>query len=221
MNTYIDSAFSSNIKIDDIKVIFECGARQCEDSIEIHNTYKGIVYAFEADPLHVTKNYERKDELKNNGVIVFPKPLALYSHSGFIDFGSIDLENSFDKTDADSVGSILKLNYNRQWNDTPLRIQQKFIKVECITIDLISNILNVIPDMLCLDAQGSELEIIKGANEVLHNIKYIITEINYNQFYENMPLFEDIDKFLTERNFELVHKTGTYAFADALYRNKK
>lgn len=49
-----------------------------------------------------------------------------------------------------------------------------------------------------IDVQGYELEVFKGAEKTLHNIDYIISEINRDDVYENCAKVEEIDSFLSK-----------------------
>ncbi len=57
------------------------------------------------------------------------------------------------------------------------------------------------PDVLSIDAEGSDLDILKGANTVLENAVVVVVETEYLPLYEHQPLFADIFKFLFERDF--------------------
>ena len=57
-------------------------------------------------------------------------------------------------------------------------------------------------DVLVLDTQGSELEIIKGAEILLREVKYIMCEISVRELYKDSPLEFDIVNYLDSRNFK-------------------
>jgi len=90
-------------------------------------------------------------------------------------------------------------------------------------------------DFLKLDTQGSELDVLRGAQETLQ--RYVIgvqVEVEFSRLYESQPLFRDVDAFLAERGFTLFKlrragwvrqgyrtwphlSAGQVMFADALY----
>jgi len=73
-------------------------------------------------------------------------------------------------------------------------------------------------NFLNIDVQGFELEVFKGSQKTLHNIDYIICEVNNAELYENCPKVEDIDTFLEQFNFKRMETNwegGTWG--DALY----
>ena len=60
------------------------------------------------------------------------------------------------------------------------------------------------PDFLSLDTQGSELEIMKGAQKTINeNVIAIITEASFTPMYKNQPLFGDIELYMRQEGFEL------------------
>jgi FkbM family methyltransferase len=54
-----------------------------------------------------------------------------------------------------------------------------------------------------LDTQGSELDILKGAENALKACIFLIVEVEFNALYEGQPLFCDVDRFLRDRGFVL------------------
>jgi FkbM family methyltransferase len=54
-----------------------------------------------------------------------------------------------------------------------------------------------------LDTQGSELDILKGAEKALKGCIFLIVEVEFNALYEGQPLFCDVDSFLRDRGFVL------------------
>jgi FkbM family methyltransferase len=54
-----------------------------------------------------------------------------------------------------------------------------------------------------LDTQGSELDILKGAEKALRGCIFLIVEVEFNTLYDGQPLFCDVDRFLRDRGFVL------------------
>ena len=59
---------------------------------------------------------------------------------------------------------------------------------------------------LILDTQGSELQILKGANKLLKNFKYIKLEASNFELYKNNPVLKEIADYLKNYNFIEVKK---------------
>jgi len=61
-------------------------------------------------------------------------------------------------------------------------------------------------DALVMDTQGSELAVLRGAEPVLSQFKFIKTEVPDFEAYEGCAQLKDIDRFLTERGFTEVSR---------------
>lgn len=58
-------------------------------------------------------------------------------------------------------------------------------------------------DVIKLDTQGSELGILQGAARMLEGVRAIEVEVQFNELYEGVPLFGDVDRFLRRHGFML------------------
>jgi FkbM family methyltransferase len=74
-------------------------------------------------------------------------------------------------------------------------------------------------DILIIDVQGYELEVLKGAQELLkNNIKIIVAELNKDELYEKCPLYSEIDNFLVDFGFKRVlTEWKKECYGDGLY----
>lgn len=93
-------------------------------------------------------------------------------------------------------------------------------KVPIITLNDYFNTQNIqnIYNMINIDVQGYELEVFKGATNILHSINYIYTEINNDELYKDCVLIDELDKFLINYNF--IRRETNWAggnWGDALY----
>jgi FkbM family methyltransferase len=58
-------------------------------------------------------------------------------------------------------------------------------------------------DAIKIDTQGSELAILEGASRVLRSVRSVEVEVEFNELYDDIPLFGDIDRFLRSQGFVL------------------
>ena len=82
-------------------------------------------------------------------------------------------------------------------------------------------------DLLKIDTQGSELDVLKGAGDLLNNTSYIECEVEFVPLYKDQPLFQDIEDYLKSYNFKLAKfirkvkwASDTVVFGDALFEKK-
>lgn len=88
------------------------------------------------------------------------------------------------------------------------------IEIETTTLDAVAEERQLVfADFIKLDTQGSELEVLQGAEGVLRDLAFgLRVEACLAPLYENQPLFSDIDPFLRERGFELMLITHRLAY---------
>lgn len=73
-------------------------------------------------------------------------------------------------------------------------------------------------DMLYLDTQGSELNVLKGAEELLKQVLYVFTEVSHGGLYENDVSHRELTEYLHSRGFSLVYLyMNKTRWGDALY----
>lgn len=59
------------------------------------------------------------------------------------------------------------------------------------------------PDFLKLDVQGFELEVLRGANEVLQSVEAVMMEVSLIEINKGAPLFAEVVRFMADRGFEV------------------
>jgi FkbM family methyltransferase len=196
----------------DIKVIVECGARDCEDTLKMFDIFPNAeIYTFECNPNTLPlccKNIKDKSRIHliEN---------ALSNVTGFISFYPINKEKTRTTWEDGNQGasSIFKAS-----GKYPIEnYVQDEITVQSYRLDSF----NIIPDLLWLDAQGAELSILQGLGSKLKDVKFIQTEVEMQEIYEGQPLFPDVLNFLEKNNF--IFLGFGYRcdwFADAYFINK-
>lgn len=64
------------------------------------------------------------------------------------------------------------------------------------------------PDVLKVDTQGSELQVLTGAEETLGSVLLAEVEVSFFRRYKGQPLFPDIERHMTQRGFHLIDLIG-------------
>ena len=81
-----------------------------------------------------------------------------------------------------------------------------------------SKIRNKYAEMLYLDVQGGELFVLRGAGELLEDVKYIWTEIGFGDGYKGAAKYLDIIHFLANYQFQMIFmECQPGGFGDALF----
>ena len=86
-----------------------------------------------------------------------------------------------------------------EWGDIDFAFTQS-TDVQVRTLDSFG-IIN--SNMLVIDAQGYELEVLRGATKTLESIHHVFCEANSNEMYEGCPTMDDLSVFLANHGFVL------------------
>ena len=69
-----------------------------------------------------------------------------------------------------------------------------------------------------LDVQGYEFEVLKGAENLLDYIDYVITEVSFMEVYENQTSANKLIKFLKSKSFEIIDKCNLSKIEGKLFQ---
>ena len=95
--------------------------------------------------------------------------------------------------------------YNKQYRRVHWsgRIPAKTLQVECVRLDSILE-LNDKPDFIKIDTQGSELQILQGAEQLLRQASPIVlAETWCTEVYSGMPLTHDVMAFMYQLGYQV------------------
>ena len=217
MSNYYDNKFIEHLDITNIKNIFEVGARYGDESLILAELFKeSIIYSFECNPNTIEiclKKLENKINIKF-------MPYGLGNKNESLPFYSYMIDNN------DGASSLLKrIDYEETQKQTGI------INIKKLSDFVLENNIDKI-DLLCMDVQGYELNVLKGAEDFIKNIKYIIMEepkeiINTNFLPENIhskyinaPTSNEIKEFMIKNNFiEIQRIEENYIEDNVMYKN--
>ena len=125
-------------------------------------------------------------------------PVALSDRSGQAELHFTRLANmsSFLRPDAETLG-----RYRKKGRDIEL-VGSEVVPVERLDTLASSDVFQ--PDVLKVDTQGSELMVLKGAEESLQSVVLAEVEVSFFRRYFGQPLFAEIESWMNERGFELI-----------------
>lgn len=170
------------------------------------------IHSFEPDPYTF-------EELK--------KECKLYSNIKCWNYGvgSENTELEFNIFDVSQQNSFLELD--GQWSKRLKLVQKK--KVNVITIDSFAEKEKIdFIHLLKSDTQGFDFEVLKGASNLMdeNKIGLVHFEFIFRGLYKNIPKFDEVFKYLTDKNFLLVstynwhYKYDVASWCDMLFINK-
>lgn len=215
MTHYWDKKFLQHLN-EPIQWVFEVGARYGDETLQLSKHFPSAqIYSFECNPN--TVNIAKQKLLQIPNVTFFP--MALGNDITKVPFYSYIKNN-------DGASSILK---RVDFHDT----QQYTGDVHMTTLSEIIREYRIPQiDLLCMDVQGFELNVLKGAGDRIARIRYIIMEepkrthsapdlpSHIHSKYHNAPTSEEISAFMSLHGFQELERLEENKLEDnVLYLN--
>lgn len=117
--------------------------------------------------------------------------------------GSISTIKKFFITKRKDSSSFFKINKNENKSKYLQIKNEKNIQIKSLD-DVLMNREIKKPILMKIDVQGYELEVLKGSENILKKIEYILIEVSENEMYEGQPLSHEIIQFLQDRNYQIL-----------------
>jgi len=195
--------FLKKLNIHSINIFIDIGAHKGE-SIDFFSKNLKIkkIYSFEAS----SKNFKILKKKYKNNKFLFLENIALSSNVS---------EKIFNQCDESSSSTFSKINTKSDYLKKKMKYlniskPNNFFKKISIKTNTLDNYLNekkiLIIDLIKMDTEGHELEILKGLEKNLINVKTIIFEHHYDNMLEKNYTFSDINQFLKKNSFKKVFK---------------
>ena len=199
---------AENVKSDSI--FFEIGSHFGIDTQKIFNLTGARIHCFEPDPRNLSI-------MEKNGIREISEKLNKMAVSDFIGKSDFYLSSG----NAPEVFSNKDLNDN-QWSASNSLKKPKIhlekvpwckfddeIEVECITIDKYCSDNNIEKiEFVWMDVQGAEDLVLKGMSEMSSKIRFIYTEYNDEEVYENSACKQKILDILGG-SWKIIHDYGS------------
>ena len=198
-------------ELKDINTLIDVGSNKGQFSAILRNFYPQVsIHSFEPqiDELSIQKKL-----LGSYNINYYPFALG--------DENKNMLFNITKRKDSSSLLDPLLKN-NKIYSEN------KKINVPVKKLDTVLDINELIkPILIKLDVQGFELKALIGAQSVLDNVDYIISEISFLDVYKNQVNADDLINYLKSKNFDIHKRTnltklnGNNFQEDVLFVKKK
>lgn len=197
--------------------VFEIGVCEAEDTLRYAKLFPfATFYLFE--PLRQNHKIIQKKLAHHKEIKAKLYRYALSNRAGMATFYVSSGFNKKDGQKGNKSSSLLKPEKppkSLRW----LKFNKKEI-VKTITLDEFCNeqkINNI--DFLHMDAQGAELQILKGGYKTLPKIRVIWMEVAFQKTYKMQPLESEVSDWMRKRGFRKIHQQTYGPEGDALYLN--
>lgn len=179
-------------------LILELGSRDAQGAILFKRYFpNATVYTFECNPpaIELCRKNITRSGLKD--IILVEK--AVSDTKGKTDFYAVD-QRRMENVGASSLFQASAIN------PEGTRDAQYRIEVEAIALKEWADENNVKAiDLLWMDLQGAELKALQGMDELIRHVRFIYTEVEYQELYVGQALFPQVDRYLAEHDFR-VHR---------------
>jgi len=194
----------------EITGILHIGAHECEE-------YKHYISECISpnDIIWVEALHEKVTEMKNKNIPNIYNAV-ISDKEGEVIFNISN--NDFVENNRES-SSILEFETHSKEHPHVKFIEKRTLNTITLTKFFNDNNLNVTKyNFWNIDIQGAELLALKGAGDLLNNVKCLYLEVNTKPLYKNCALLDDIDSFLSEKGFIRVGIQMTeFGWGDAIY----
>lgn len=187
-------------------IVFDVGANEGQTIKRVSRIFRNPkIYAFEPIPELVKKLHKEFSDDVISGNLVLVNSAC----------GNVNSQSDFYVNAVSGHSSLLSLNPNSEWlkrrsGEKLLKTGEytkELIKVKVITLDDFTNMEGVEHiNFLKLDTQGSEINVLHGAKNLLlkGKIDVIQTELIHSDIYESSTKFEELQSMFSSVDYRLV-----------------
>jgi FkbM family methyltransferase len=176
-----------------VQTVIDVGANEGQYAAGLlTNGYSGTIYSFEPiqKPFEqLRRKAERTPKWKafNYGVGSKTEDIAINVSENIVSSSIFSVEHA--SVNAEPSSKI---------------VRQEKIRLVALETFFTDEKLQLSPEtLLKLDVQGFEMEVLKGCQRMLPQIRLIQAELSFVPLYQNAPLFQEVVTFLAQKGFEI------------------
>lgn len=172
-------------------VVLDVGANEGQFAHDVLKEFRSVrLVCFE--PLEVP--YRELSRRFHNDKSVSALNVALGSSCGTV---------SFHESAFSPASSMLRMNHD-SYTSFPLVREAQTIAVNQITLDSLERTWDSKDTVvLKLDVQGYELEVLRGAENLLKECVWVYCEVSFVSMYQRQPLAAEVIRYLDTRGFQM------------------
>ena len=173
------------------ETIIDIGSNKGQFILLIEKIYPNKnIYSFE--PIKEMINKQKKFFAYKNNIIFHNVAL-----------GSSTTLKEFLITARMDSSSFLKIVSDKNKSKNYDIVENRNIQINTLD-DLLINEKISHPVLIKIDVQGYELEVLRGANNLLKKTDYLLLEVSKNEMYQNQPIEKVIVEYLKNLNFDIL-----------------
>ena len=190
------------INRDNVQLVCEIGSRDGLDSLYLADWFNSQVHCFECDPINLEVV---KANLATSLSSIRLFPFALGDEDKTTSFFSIDPLRYSNR----GASSFFRIDFADRSESDP-DFGRGDVQNECtVEMKRYDGLGLAIPDLIVMDAEGSEMMVLKGFSKNLLDVSYIVTECAVFRRKDAGASFDDVRKYLKTFGFRCAAINGS------------
>jgi len=202
--------FLKKKNINNFGVLLDIGAHKGE-SINLFASNFNIneIYSFEPSPISFKILTQNVVKIKNKFIKtkIFLENFALGSKNEKIFLKHISESSSSTIRELNTNSKYFKKKFFFLKNSKNQNLFEEIEVEQILLSDYVEKKKFKSIDFIKIDTEGYELEVLKGAKNILFKTKYVLFEHHYDDMIVKNYFFSDVHNFLKENNFQQLYKS--------------
>jgi FkbM family methyltransferase len=211
---YLNRGIVAEIDISSVRTLFELGANDGRDTLQLQDVFSADIHAFECHPGMAAEARARYDG--RPGIHLVEK--AVWHSDARIPFYPVvrTVQNGVEISNPAASSCF------RARDDYHQHYEQSVIEVDAIRLDSYCDVLGLERiDMICMDVQGAALHALRGLGDRLHTVRYLVAEIETRPLYHGQDLYPDVAAYLAKHGLKPAARVRRDDwFSDYLFINR-
>tara|TARA_R110000824_G_scaffold177775_5_gene357303 strand:+ start:776 stop:1459 length:684 start_codon:yes stop_codon:yes gene_type:complete len=184
-----------------INIVVELGSRDAKDAVWLQEYFNADIISWECNPKAIELC---RDVIKTKDRIKLVEK-AVWSSNTRLKFKPVVSATDSMGRVYENIGASSVYDSNPEYIYETFKQEEIWVEAERLDSWWGRHMGSQPIDLLFMDLQGAELEALKGADNLLKDVKYIITEGFFKECYHTAPLIGEIEEFLITYGFRKVH----------------
>ena len=204
---------AANIELEDLvknlefNTVLDIGSNKGQFILLVEKLFENDKFFYSFEPINEVLKKKKKFFSSKKNIIFFNFALGKESETKIF-----NITKRIDSSSFLEINDLVK--------NTDYLIKEKR-SIEIRALDKIIKGENLIkPILIKIDVQGYEFEVLKGAENILRQTKYIIIEVSENEIYKGQSLTNEIINYLENFNFSSKNETEFYQIPGTKFKQK-
>lgn len=212
---YLNRGFLAEIDIPSVRTLFELGANDGRDTLQLSELFSADIHAFECHPGMMAEARARCEG--RPGIRLVEK--AVWHTNERIPFYPVVRTVQ----DGVEISNPAASSCFRARDDYRQLYEQSVIEVDAVSLESYCDSIGLDRiDLICMDVQGAALHALRGLGERLRTVRYLVAEIETRPLYHGQDLYPEVAAHLAAHGLKPVAQVKRDDwFSDYLFVNRR